>query len=233
MKISLSWSSGKDSGLAFYYLLNNPEYVIGNLHTTFDSELKRVGMHGVREELVLAQANSIGLSLDKIYLQKGATNANYEDAILSYYRSLKEKGVEGIAFGDIFLSDLKAYRERLLEKVGLQPVFPLWGKNTSEMSSEILEAGFKVKLCSLRSDLFKEEDLAKDYDQEFLSYIAGRMDPCGENGEFHTFLYNAPYFKNAINFKMGERVLKRYDVKNEDGTVLNLPGFWFVDLYKQ
>jgi uncharacterized protein (TIGR00290 family) len=229
MNIIVSQSSGKDSALALHNVLKDPVYNVISLHTTFDKELHRVGMHGVREELVISQAESLGIPLDKIYIKKGITNNNYEKALLSYYKEQKQSGVDGVVFGDIFLEDLKNYRINLLRKAGLKAIFPLWGKSTLELSGDLIKLGFKIKLCSLNSKFFNESDLELDFDFDFLKRLPDEVDPCGENGEFHTFVYDGPTFSKPVTFIKGEKVLRTYEIKTEDGDS-QTSGFWFIDL---
>lgn len=229
-KITVSWSGGKDSSFALYKVLQDPAYEVESLHTTFDAELHRVGMHGIREELVEAQAKSIGIHLDKIYIEKGSSNENYEKALAAYYLQKKEQGVQAVVFGDIFLEDLRNYRIALMKKFGLECIFPLWGENTAFLSKEYIKAGFKSQLCCMKSEYFVEEDLLKLYDLSFLKDITKRMDPCGENGEFHTFVFDGPVFKTPVLYKTGERIIKTYEIKTANDETIQTPGFWFVDL---
>lgn len=230
-KLSFSWSSGKDSALALYMLLQSDQYEVVSLHTSFDKDLRRVGMHGISESLVEQQAASIGLPLEKLYLEKDTSHETYEKMIKAFCLEQKEKGVEVFGYGDIFLEDLKVYREKQLASVGLEAVFPLWKNPTTDVVDQFLALGFDTMLCSLNAELLPKHLLGEPF-SEIKDEIIGKVDPCGENGEFHSFAYEGPIFKSPIRFELGEKLLKTYHYKKEeDGEVVDVKSeYWFQEV---
>ena len=221
----MSWSGGKDSALALYYALHSNEYEVVHLHTTFGEETRRVGMHGVREELIEAQAHELRIPLRKLYLPASSTNDAYETVMKEFYRQCVDEGTTHVVFGDIFLEDLRLYRETLLKPFGLHPVFPLWGKDTKELVRGFLRLGFKTVICSANVTYFSETDAGKQITSDFIDQLPAGVDPCGENGEFHTFVFDGPVFQRAIGVHAGEVSLHTYPVPGEKGHQ-----FWFCDL---
>lgn len=233
-KVTFSWSGGKDSALALYKLLQSEEYEVVSLHTSFDKELKRVGMHGIPEGLIDQQAASIGLPLEKLYLAKGTSHEEYEKMIRVFCMGQREKGVEVFGYGDIFLQDLKEYREKQLETVGLKAVFPLWKIPTKDIVEEFLSVGFNTILCCLNAEMLSKAILGKPFGS-VKEEINKLVDPCGENGEFHTFVYEGPIFKAPIRFSLGRQLLKTYDLKKEeDGKIVQLKhDYWFQEVLSE
>lgn len=230
-KVTFSWSGGKDSALALYKLLQSDKYEVVSLHTSFDKDLKRVGMHGIPEALIEQQAASIGLPLEKLYLDKEASHTNYERMIKEFCLTQKEKGIDVFGYGDIFLEDLKLYRERQLTSEGLKAVFPLWKIPTDEVVNMFLAFKFNTILCCLNADLLPKEILGKPFDQ-VKEEISSRVDPCGENGEFHSFVYEGPIFQRPIKFTLGKQLLKTYDVKKEENgkIIVDKHRYWFQEI---
>ena len=226
-KISVSWSGGKDSAMALYYVLNNPKYEVVSLHTVFDADTKRVGMHGVHQSLISAQAGQVGIALDKIYLPGSTNHSTYEEVITSYCEGLKKRGVTKIVYGDIFLEDLKNYRIRQLAKVGMEAIFPLWGRNTSELLATFWRLKFKTILCAGKATLFEEDKIGTELNEALVKSLPEEVDPCGENGEFHSFLIDAPYFNEPIKVQQRESVYREYDAPNAKAEKV---GFWFREL---
>jgi uncharacterized protein (TIGR00290 family) len=226
MNLSLSWSSGKDAALAYFLLQQAGEHSVLNLHTTVNAQNGRVGLHGTPRSLVEAQAKAIGLPIEFIEIPSAASNQAYEFAMENFCIRLKEEGIEGIAYGDIFLEDLRKYREAQLAKVGLQAYFPLWGKDTGQMAQEILSAGLKTIICAADADLFSPETVGQIYNKDFLQSLPPGCDPCGERGEFHTFVANAPFFTQLIKLKVNLPQLHEYEL----GAGQPKKGFWFADL---
>lgn len=226
-KVSLSWSGGKDSAFALYKVLQDKHLEVVNLHTSFNSELKRVGMHGTPEALIEAQADAMGIPLHKIYIPADSSNASYETAMLDFYRQQKEAGIKAIVFGDIFLQDLKAYRDQLIARAGLEAVYPLWQQDTRQLISSFLNEGFKTAICAADAKFFGQETAGSTIDQGFIEQLPAGVDPCGERGEFHTFVYDGPLYKQPIAFEGGEVVHKSYSLGAGSDTS---PGFWFADL---
>jgi len=229
VKVSLSWSGGKDSAFALWLLMQDPGFEVALLHTTFGEETKRVGMHGIPEKLIEMQALSIGLPLDNIYYPASGDNQAYESAINRYLDFLSLEGISHIAFGDIFLEDLKKYREDQLASKDFKAVFPLWGKDTKTLSKEFIRSGFKTLICAADADKIEDQWMGKTYDEAFLNQLKDEVDPCGEFGEFHTFCYDGPIFRNPISYRLGETVMKSYDIKKEDGST-GQKRFFFIEV---
>ncbi len=230
-KAIFCWSGGKDSALALYKILLEDKFEIVALLTTLNETFNRVSMHGVREELVEQQVASIGLPLIKMYVKEG-TNAEYEKEMEALLLKHKAEGVTKVIFGDIFLEDLRTYRENNLSKVGLKAEFPLWKKNTSELIYEFFSLNFKTITCCVNDAYLNEDKVGAEIDAEFIQSLPETVDPCGENGEYHTFCYDGPIFKTPIKFSIGEKIYKPLEIKNSDCDLENskTKGFWFCDL---
>lgn len=228
----MSWSGGKDAALALYKILQADRYNVVSLHTAFDQALKRVSMHGIPEVLVKAQAAAIGLPLEKIYINADSTRKSYEDTMAAFCRDQKEKGVEAIVFGDILLEDLKAYREKQLEKVGLKAIFPLWGIPTDILAEHIIDEGFKTMICCLNDQQLPKSLIGKTLDKSIIKQIAHNADPCGEHGEYHTFVYDGPIFNDPVNYVKGKVVSKTYQYKTENEGIVEETSstFWFQEV---
>jgi uncharacterized protein (TIGR00290 family) len=222
-RIAVFWSGGKDSALLLRYLLEAEEVEVHSLVTTLNESLHRVTMHGTRELLIDQQAAAIGLPLHKMWMPDEVDNQTYEKVFHETLESLKEEGVTRVAFGDIFLQDIKEYREKLLKGTSLKPLFPLWQRDTYVLINFFLRDGFEALTTSMDESKLSPAFLARKVDSVFLQELPENVDPCGENGEFHTFVYNGPYFKNQIPFTIGERVSKHYGEENG-------PSFAFCDL---
>jgi len=233
MKVTISWSGGKDSAFALYKVLNDGGYEVVNLHTVIDEETKRVGLHGVREELIEEQAENIGLSLTKVYLSRTEDHEAYEALMTSYYRQCARQGIEGVVFGDIFLEDLKKYREKLVKPSGITPLFPLWKSNTAELFEEFIRTGFKTVICSANAALFEESQLGSTMELTTPELFKHGVDVCGENGEYHTLVFDGPIFKKPIALELGELVEKNYSyqMKGHDEKIKTIESsFLFQDL---
>lgn len=230
MKAAMFWSGGKDSSFALYKILQERSVDVLCLVTTINEAYSRISMHGIREELLDAQVASIGIPLKKMLVPKECTNELYEESLLKVFTELKEQGVEAIIYGDIFLEDLKQYRENLLEKAGLKGLFPLWKQNTASLVNEFVDLGFKSILCCVKSELLMKEFTGKLITKELIKQLPANVDPCGENGEFHSFCYGGPIFKQEIKVDIGETVFKPYEVKTAQNLLEH--GFWFTDLLK-
>lgn len=217
MRVVLSWSSGKDSAWTLYQLQQSKDVEIVGLLTTLNSEFNRVAMHAVREELLDAQANAAELPLFKVPLPWPCSNADYEAAIQSVFSTLvREHGVTHIAYGDLFLEDVRQYRIDLMKDSGLTPLFPIWGLDTNELAKTMVSNNFSAYLTCVDPNQLSEEFAGHKFDDQFLSSINKNIDPCGENGEFHTFVSAGPMFKIDISVSVG-MVVKR-------------DGFVFTDL---
>jgi len=227
-KAYFNWSTGKDSALALYKILQDKSYSTEVLVTTVSKRLQRVSMHGVREELLESQAKQIGLPLYKIYFP--------EDVSMETYNIIMKENLEKLiipnkyeyaVFGDIFLEDLKAFREKKLSELNLKAVFPLWKSNTKELLLEFISLGFKAITVSVNANLLDESFVGRILDENFINNLPPNVDVCGENGEFHTFVFDGPIFKTPIKFEVGEKVLKTYESSDND-TWDN--SFWYCDL---
>ncbi len=215
-KMLLSWSSGKDSAWSLHRLLRQPEWKIAGLLTTFNQAFDRVAMHAVRRELVEQQAYAVGLPLWNIPLPWPCSNAEYERIMADACRRAVAEGITAVAFGDLFLRDIRAYRERQLHGTGLEPVFPLWDLPTPDLAREMVGGGLRAKLTCVDPRVLSREFAGRDFDAKLLADLPARVDPCGENGEFHTFVYNAPMFRNPVPIEAGE--------------IVERDGFVFADL---
>lgn len=227
--IAISWSGGKDSSMMLHHLMNDEQYEIVELHTAISSETERVSMHGVSQELIRAQAASIGLPIHFISIEPDSTNANYEKALNEYYSNLKTQGIDYIGFGDIFLEDLKAYRDRLLNDNGLTGIYPLWKKETKDLAQYFLNQDFKTLICCAKQSLFPESICGKVYSQAMLDAFAPEVDPCGENGEFHSFAVDGPIFNEPLAIDVNDILIHTYEHKLKSGEEVKT-AFEFADL---
>ncbi len=232
-KAIFCWSGGKDSAFALYHVLQQKEYSIEALFTTINENFKRVSMHGVREELIEKQAESIGIPWYKMYVKEG-NNAEYEKNMEAFLKEHKAKGIEYVIFGDIFLEDLRAYRDNNLAKVGMKGVYPLWKKDTKELAADFVKNGFQTILCCTNDAYLGEKEVGELYTDDFVNNLPANVDPCGENGEFHSFCFAGPIFSKPIPFTKGEKIYKPLEVKvMKDHPPIKGPmakGFWFCEL---
>lgn len=194
--------------MALYELRKKADYEVLALITTITSDYKRVSMHGTREELLDRQAASIGLPLDKVYMTAKADNAEYEQAMEAMLLKYQAKGVTHVALGDIFLEDLRKYREEKLALVGMQGLFPVWKRDTKEMAQTFIDLGFRTIIACVDTQVLDGSFAGREYDASFLADLPEGVDPCGENGEFHSFCYDGPIFSEPVRFTTGEKVLK-------------------------
>ncbi|GAB3659268.1 diphthine--ammonia ligase [Echinicola sediminis] len=238
IKSVFNWSGGKDSALALHHVLQGKKHQISHLMTTVNSKYDRISMHGVRKELLYAQAASIGIPVKEILLPEMPGMEEYDLIMRKTMEELKGQGITQSIFGDIFLEDLKQYREDKLAEIGLEGYFPLWKRDTRELVHEFIDLGFKTVVVCAKSDLLPEEFVGRVIDQDFLKDLPKAVDPCGENGEFHTFVYDGPIFKQPIGFDLGERIFRTFDApkdKNDscfsaDQDPKPQTGFHYIDL---
>ena len=202
----LSWSSGKDSAWSLHLLRSMPEYEVVALLTTFNQSADRVAMHGVRRSLVRAQAAAADLPLWEIELPWPCPNEQYEAAMRSACERAVKNGIESVAYGDLFLTDIRAYRERQLSGTGLQPLFPVWEIPTDTLAREMIASGLRAKLTCVDSKQIDAKFAGREFDSRLLSELPASADPCGENGEFHSFVYDGPMFRNPVPIGVGEIV---------------------------
>ena len=225
-KTIFNWSGGKDSSLALYNILKDDQFEIFGLLTSINSAFRRVSMHGVREELLDEQASRLKLPLYKLQLPEQPSMDEYNGEMSKMMQGLRNKGFTHSVFGDIFLEDLKKYREEKLEKAGFKAVFPIWKRDTTELVHEFIELGFKTILVCVKAELLDESFAGRIIDKQFLNDLPAGVDPCGENGEFHTFVFDGPIFDHPIDIEIGEKVFKEYKSPESSGNM----GFWFCDI---
>jgi uncharacterized protein (TIGR00290 family) len=205
-KILLSWSGGKDSAWALHLLREMGEFKVSGLLTTVNEQLRRVAIHGFREELLELQAERTGLPLWKIDLPFPCTNEEYEARMAVACARAAREGFEGVAFGDLFLEEIKAYRVAKLAGTGLQPIFPLWGLPTAALAEEMIAAGLRARLTCVDPKKVPANFAGREWDAKLLRELPVGIDPCGENGEFHSFAWAGPMFSKEIDVKTGERI---------------------------
>lgn len=233
MKAFFNWSGGKDSALALYHAQKSGLYSIEKLLTNINGKHQRVSMHGVRENLLQQQADAIGLPLQKIFLPEEPSMQEYEQQMKENLSLLKNENFTHAVFGDIFLEDLKSYREQQLASVGLNAVFPIWKRDSVELIHEFLDLGFKTILVCIKAEMLPKEFAGRVIDRDFLKDLPKNVDACGENGEFHTFVFDGPIFLKPINFERGEIVYKEYaspNTNNDFQTSGSSVGFYFQDI---
>ena len=207
-KAILCWSGGKDSTLALRETRRSRRYEIAALLTTTTQDYDRVSMHGVRRTLIEQQAESIGLPLEAVFISRTSSNEEYEARMLAALTRFKDMGVSAVIFGDIFLEELRRYRESNLGQLGLTAVFPLWRRDTAELARSFIEAGFKAITTCVDSRALDKSFVGRAFDNGFLNQLPSHIDPCGENGEFHSFTFAGPIFRHRIDFSPGEKVLR-------------------------
>jgi uncharacterized protein (TIGR00290 family) len=207
-KILISWSGGKDSSLALYEILKSKEYEVHALFTTITKDYDRVTMHGVRRELIEEQAKSIGIPLREVFIPKNVSNEEYSKIMEREMRKAKEEGISAVVFGDIFLEDVRKYREDNLSKVSMKGIFPLWGRDSRKVVEDFIKLGFKAIVVCVDSKALSKEFIGRIIDEKFLEDLPSGVDPAGEYGEYHTFVFDGPIFKKKVNFELGEIVFR-------------------------
>lgn len=215
-KAYLNWSSGKDSAMALYLAGKDGSYKIEKLLTTVNNDVERVSMHGVRNELLMQQAESLRLPIQMVKLNAETSMEVYNLKMQEATKSLINEGFSQSIFGDIFLEDLKEYREKQLKKIGIDAVFPLWKMNTSELIQQFINLGFKAIVVCTNSKYLDDSFCGRVLDHDFVKDLPADVDPCGENGEFHTFVFDGPIFESSVNFKIGEKVNRSYQPSGND-----------------
>lgn len=205
-KLLLSWSSGKDSAWTLHRLRVQHDYEIVGLVTTMNEEFRRVAMHAVREELLEAQARAADLPLWRVPLPHPCPNNEYEARMRALVERARAANVTHMAFGDLFLEDVRAYRERQLADTGITPVFPLWGLDTATLAREMLDAGLRALLTCVDPRQIAREFAGREFDERLLAALPPPADPCGEKGEFHTFCYAGPMFRAPVAVRVGKKV---------------------------
>jgi len=235
-KSFFNWSGGKDSCLALYHILKDKNYSVEKLITNINNQHRRISMHGVREELLELQASATGIPLQKLVLPDQPSMTEYEEEMRTTMNRLKQEGYTHSIFGDIFLEDLKIYRETQLAKVGMTAVFPVWKRDTTALIHEFIDLGFKTIVVCVNEKYLDKTFCGRVIDKSFLTDLPGGVDACGENGEFHTFVFDGPLFNNPVAFTKGEMVYRKYAAPKEqnDNCFQSTPvedyGFYFCDL---
>ena len=227
------WSGGKDSSLALYRVLQSGDWDIRYLLTTLNGHHRRISMHGVQETLLDRQAAAIGIPLIKVFTYE-ASNSEYEQQMEQALLRAKSEGIEHVIFGDIFLEDLRVYREQQLERVGMKAVFPLWKQDTRALLADFLKLGFKTITCCVNDAYLDKTQVGKIIAEHFIEQLPLPVDPCGENGEFHTFCFDGPLFKEPVLFDIAETVYQPLVLKEADCPVNDdghqTKGFWYCEL---
>jgi len=216
-RVILSWSGGKDSALALEELRGDQHYLIMALLTTVTEGYDRVSMHGIRVSLIRRQAEAIGIPLETVLIPQSASNDEYESRMRKILTRAQADGVTAVAFGDVFLEDVRRYREEKLAQVGMKGLFPLWKKNTIDMARKFVESGYRAILTCVDSHHLDRSFVGREFDERLLSDLPRDVDPCGENGEFHTFVYDGPILRTPISVRKGDVVFRE-------------TRFWYCDL---
>jgi uncharacterized protein (TIGR00290 family) len=214
--VLVSWSGGKDSCLALHEIQKSAGMEVEALLTTITRDFDRISMHGVRRTLLEQQAASLGLRLHQILISKDATNEEYESRMGEAFSAYRTRGIHSIAFGDLFLEEIRTYRQQLLAKHDMTGLYPIWGRNTAKLIRDFLDAGFKTAVVCVDPAQLDPSFVGRVIDKAFLEELPSNVDPCGENGEFHTFVFDGPNFKGPVNFTFGEKICR--------------DSFWFSDL---
>lgn len=237
-KAVFNWSGGKDSALSLYYLLRKKEYDVRYLLTSVNKEFNRISMHGVRMELLRRQARSIGIPLHALMVPEMPSMAIYDDLMAKTLAVFKQEGIDYAVFGDIFLEDLKLYRQRQLAKVPMQGMFPIWKIPSLDLVREFIDLGFKAVMVCVDEKCLDKSFAGRLIDDRLVKDLPKDVDPCGENGEYHSFVYDGPIFREPVPFALGEVVHRDYqlagnlanDVCPGITTTKIRTGFWYQDL---
>jgi uncharacterized protein (TIGR00290 family) len=207
-RVIVGWSGGKDAAQALYELKQAENIEIAALLTTVTEGYDRISMHGVRRDLLIKQANALGYPLEEILIPPKCTNEIYEQRMQQSLERFLKEGVSGAAFGDLFLQEVRAYREERMSRVGMRCLFPLWEKPTPELARRFIDLGFRAIVVCVDTQAISREFAGREYDEAFIRDLPAHADPCGENGEFHTFVYDGPIFSGPIPVERGEIVLR-------------------------
>jgi len=211
-KTLMSWSSGKDSAWALHTLRQDPTIDLVGLFCSVNKEFERVAMHGVRLELLERQAKSLDLPLEVIEIPFPCSNSDYEETMGAFVERAKAENIENFAFGDLFLKDIRQYREEKLKGTGISPLFPIWGIPTDQLIREMLAGGLKTMVTCIDPKQISEDFVGKERNADFLAILPENVDPCGEKGEFHSFAFDGPMFNEKIDIRVG-------DIVHRDGFV--------------
>ena len=207
-RVVMSWSGGKDGALALAQLLEDGRFEVAALLTTVTTDYDRISMHGVRRSLLEQQAASLGLPLEIVPISKNASNDEYESSMARMLQKHRDSGVTAVAFGDIFLEDLRKYREDKLKLADMSAVFPIWKRETRELARSFISRGFRAITTCVDTAALDGRFVGREIDEGFLLELPAGVDPCGENGEYHSFVYAGPIFSTPIRVVTGEKVLR-------------------------
>jgi len=207
-KVLFSWSGGKDSAISLYEIQKSEKYEIVALLTTITDGYDRVSMHGVPRTLVEQQAYSLGLPIQEVFISKASSNEEYESKMRGMLTKFKQEGVSSVVFGDVFLEEVRKYRENNLSQLGMKGIFPIWGRDTTELTRSFIALGFQAIITCIDSKVLDKRFIARTLDEHLLAELPSNVDPGGENGEFHSFVFDGPIFKKRIAFTLGESVLR-------------------------
>jgi len=207
-KVIVSWSGGKDSALSLYEIQRSGKYQVASLITSINEHHDRVSMHGVRREMLEQQAQALGLPLIKIPIPMDCSEEEYESRLMGVLNQVKSDGIEHVVFGDIFLEWIKEYREKNLSRVGMTPILPIWGRDTRELAQSFIALGFKAVITCVNTKAMPEDFLGRVFDEHLLAELLPEVDPGGENGEFHSFVFAGPIFQKSIPYTLGRAVFK-------------------------
>ena len=207
-KAIFCWSGGKDSAMALHEIEKSQKGQIVSLLTTITEDYDRVSMHGVPRTLVEQQAYSLGLPVEEVFIPKSCSNEEYESRMREVLAKFKQDGVSSAVFGDVFLEEVRKYREDNLSKIGMKGIFPLWGRDTAELTRSFLALGFRAIITCVDTKVLDRRFVGRVLDERFLAELPPDVDPGGENGEFHSFVFDGPIFKERVAFNLGESVLR-------------------------
>ena len=207
-KVLFAWSGGKDSAIALYEIQQSQNYEIVSLLTTITEDYNRVSLHGVPATLVEQQAKSLGLPIEEVFIPKDSSNEEYEAKMGKTLIKFKQDGISSVVFGDVFLEWVRQYRENNLSKLGMKGTFPIWGRDTAQLTRSFIALGFQAITTCIDTKVLDQRFLGRIIDESFLAQLPPNVDPGGENGEFHSFVFNGPIFKEKIAYSPGEQVLR-------------------------
>ena len=217
MKVAVSWSGGKDSALALFKIQEIQDIDVSFLFTTLSEKYDRISMHGVRKELLVEQAKRLNISLKTIKIPMNCSNEEYNAIMEREMSTLRNEGLSTVVFGDIFLEDIRSYREKNLSTIQMNALFPLWNKNTHDLAHHFIDLGFEAIITCIDSHVLDKSFIGRVFNLKFLEDLPENVDPCGENGEFHTFVFNGPNFDSEVTFRKGHIKYER-------------ERFYFIDL---
>jgi uncharacterized protein (TIGR00290 family) len=207
-RVLVGWSGGKDSAMMLYEMTGMKNIEVAALLTTVTEGYDRISMHGVRRQLLVGQAQSLGFPLHEISIPQKCANEIYEQRMREALEKFKQEGIETAAFGDLFLEDIRTYREERMSRIGMRCMFPVWGRPTRALAEQFIDLGFRAVIVCVDTTVLPRDFAGREYDRSFLKDLPAKTDPCGENGEFHSFVYDGPIFREPIRLQRGEKVLR-------------------------